>query len=1052
MKKFHSLLFVALLPILASAYDAEIDGIYYNFSGDEATIIDCEELINAPGWQPFMNPLVIPQSISYDGKTYNVTSIGNNAFENCEGLLDVIISDGITYIGNYAFKGCYHLTSITIPNSVTFIGMGAFYDCGNLTDVYCYAENLPRTRADAFEDYLIEDATLHVPAGTAELYRGVSPWEDFGTIVEMEEGPEIHAKIDGIYYILSGNEATVTYHNYSDYSGKVIIPESVTYNGKIFRVTSIGDLAFKYCSDMTSVTIPNTVTSIGYDAFSDCHGITSITIPSSITSIGRNAFSYCSNLKKVIVPDIAAWCNISYGDDAGIFGASNQNPLYCAHHLFSDEETEITDLVIPDGVTSIGNAAFHGCTGLTSVTIPNSVTSIGGSAFYECRGLTSVTIPDGVTSIGWRSFFDCSSLTSITIPNSVTTIGSYAFRECSGLTSITIPNSVTSIADYTFYGCSGLTSVTIPEGVTEIGEDAFCLCSGLTSITFPESLITIGRSAFNSCTGLTSVTIPNSVTSIGGDAFYYCSGLTEVTIPEGVTEIGSGAFGYCSGLTEITIPSSVTSIGYYAFNNCSKLTTIRVLRETPAATDRVVCSNSTYETATLYIPVGSLDAYKADEVWSQFKNIRDILCFVNVIATGGGTLTFNEETIRNDSKRVIFEQGSDVTFEGKPDENYDFTSLTVNGEAVTTANGIYTLANLQSHIDVVATFTEKPKFDITATATGGTVSLNGATPSASQSIKVYRDTDVTLTIKPNEGHELSKITVNGSDGSAQLQNNTLKFENIQEAKTIVVTFTKYIFNVSVSGAGVSVSNTRPEYGDDVTVTIDDDPDRTLVSLLVNGEDVTAEVVDGQYIIQYVTGNVTVEATFKSTKEFITLTDEYAMFSCDQDLDFTDSDLSAYIALGFNKATNQVLLVRVYDVPAGTGVFLIGERKTHKIPYAETSSIYMNFFQANLEKSTIYATAGSYSNYIFSEQDGTPGFYPVIDYTTLMAKTAYLHLPSTFVAAGVKVSVVFEEDIIDGIEDFRISDTDETIYDLAGRRLGKMQKGINIQNGKKIIRY
>ena len=208
------------------------------------------------------------------------------------------------------------------------------------------------------------------------------------------------AKIDGIYYNFSGTEATVTY--YSDYTnidayiGNVVIPESVTYNGTTYSVTSIGNEAFRNCSRLTSITIGNSVTSIGEYAFLNCSGLTSITIGNSVTSIGDNAF-VCSGLNKVIISDIAAWCKISFGD----------NPLYYAHHLYSNEDTEITDLVIPNNVTSIGGSAFSKCTGLTSIEIPNSVTSIGGEAFRGCSGLTSITIPNSVTSIGEYAFSGC---------------------------------------------------------------------------------------------------------------------------------------------------------------------------------------------------------------------------------------------------------------------------------------------------------------------------------------------------------------------------------------------------------------------------------------------------------------------------------------------------------------------------------------------------------------------------------------------------------------------------------------------------------------------
>jgi len=449
-------------------------------------------------------------------------------------------------------------------------------------------------------------------------------------------------EVDGIYYEItssSSNPPTVrvsckggyykTYDN--EYTGNVTIPETVTYNGKIYSVTSIGEAAFRDCSSLTSICIPNSVTYIGYKAFGGCYSFT-----------------------KVIITDIEKWCSVS-------FGGNDSNPLCYAHHLYSEENQEIKDLVIPDGVTIIKDFAFDGCSGFTSVTIPKSVTTIGSWAFHCCSGLTSITIPEGVTSIGDYAFYNCSGLMSINIPESVTTIGDDAFSGCKGLTSITIPSSVTSIGSWAFYECNKLTSITIPNSVTSIGIDAFYNtpwynnqpdglvyagkvaykyketmpsntsivleegtsgiagsafrgCSGLKSITIPSSVTTIGPGAFYGCTGLTSITIPSSVTKIGSSAFYGtawydnqpdgmvyagkvaysykgtmpanivleegtsgiadyafrdCSGFTSITIPEGVTSIGSFAFSGCTGLTNITIPSSVTSIGKYAFYECN---------------------------------------------------------------------------------------------------------------------------------------------------------------------------------------------------------------------------------------------------------------------------------------------------------------------------------------------------------------------------------------------------------------------------------------------------------------------------------------------------
>ena len=279
----------------------------------------------------------------------------------------------------------------------------------------------------------------------------------------------------------------------------------------------------------------------------------------------------------------------------------NGSPFY--------NNSEIKTVAIEDSVTSIGNEAFRGCTGLTSITIGDSVTSIGVDAFFCCTGLTSITIGDSVTSIGWGAFDGCTGLTSITIPDSVTSIGNEAFIGCTGLTSITIGDSVTSIGSWAFYKCTGLTSITIPDSVTSIGYYAFSDCTGLTSITIGDSVTSIGNKTFYECTGLTSITIPDSVTSIGVQAFSDCTGLTSVTIGKGVTSIGVQAFYECTGLTSINvdsnnkkydsrnncnaiietesnaliygckstvIPDSVTSIGGIAFRGCTGLTSITI--------------------------------------------------------------------------------------------------------------------------------------------------------------------------------------------------------------------------------------------------------------------------------------------------------------------------------------------------------------------------------------------------------------------------------------------------------------------------------------------
>ena len=389
---------------------------------------------------------------------------------------------------------------------------------------------------------------------------------------------------------------------------KVNIPNSVT---------SIGDFAFSGCTGLTSIMIPDSITSIGYAAFQRT-GLTSATIPDSITIINEETFSGCTDLTSVIIPNTVT--KISYEAFSNCSGLTNitiPNSVTIIENYAFSNCYRLTSIAIVESVTSIGNYAFYRCSGLTSIrvdenntvydsrdncnaliekstnelmvgckntTIPNSVTSIGNSAFYGCTGLTSVTIPNSVTKLGESAFRECAGLASIEIPNSVTEIGSTAFYECVGLTNITISNSVTDIGNEAFCKCTELANIVVDENNTVYDSRDNCnaviekntnkLVFGCKNTTIPNNVTSIGDSAFYECTGLTSITIPSSVTSIGNSAFSGCTGLTSITIPSSVTRIGRSTFYECTGLTSIMIPSSVTSIDSWAFGGWTSNQTI----------------------------------------------------------------------------------------------------------------------------------------------------------------------------------------------------------------------------------------------------------------------------------------------------------------------------------------------------------------------------------------------------------------------------------------------------------------------------------------------
>jgi len=260
--------------------------------------------------------------------------------------------------------------------------------------------------------------------------------------------------------------------------------------------------------------------------------------------------------------------------------------------------------------------------------------------------------------------------------------------------------------------------------------------------------------------------------------------------------------------------------------------------------------------------------------------------------------------------------------------------------------------------------------------------------------------------------------------------------------------------VSITGGGVTADKMNPEYGDDVVITIEVDEDRTLNTLTVNDVDVTDQVVNNQYTIHNVTSNITVVATFNSTKEFIILAQGVGTFSCSQDLNFTGNDeLKAYIAAGYNKADNIVLLVRVYDVPAGTGIYLKGNAGvTYKIPYSTSQSYYVNMLKANLTEGPIAKTDGDMSNFLLNKKNGEYGFFAPSESATLGAQKAYLQVPTSFInGTADAIGIAFEDDETTNIRDFELfTNGNDRLYNLKGQRIEKAGRGVYIKNGKKVV--
>ena len=618
-----------------------------------------------------------------DGVTISdsVTSIGNQAFVSCFNLESVIIPDSVTSIGESAFSGCDLLTSVAIGNGVNSIGDGAFRGCYNLTSIVipegavledsCFSSFGVFGDCTALTSVTLPSTLTKIPD---YAFSGCSSLSDVYYNGTKTQKDAIYIGSNNTYltnatwhYVLceqNGHTYDNAYDSNCNVCGaeRVVVPEGLAYSISNGKVTIT-----RYTGSATTVIIPSTiegypVTSIGDHAFDFCHNLTSVTLGDSVTEIGYSAFDNCSKLTNITVDTE----NQYYSSQDGILFSKDKTTLVkypigktVTTYTIPDSVTSIgdyafcscdslTSITIPDSVNTIGGGAFHGCSSLERITIPDSVTSIGSYAFSGCSSLTSITIPDSVTKIQNGAFKRCDSLTNITVdeeneifssqdgvlfnkdkttivaypngktattyttPDSVTTIGMEAFRSCSSLVSITLGDSVTTIDSYAFAACDSLISITFGNSVTEIGMRAFEGCSSLTSVTVPASVTEIDLWAFADCTSLTGFTvdeeseyycsqdgilfskdkttivaypgdktasiytIPESVTTIMPAAFSGCSSLTNIIIPDSMTTISSWAFQGCSSLTSIIIPDSVTTIYHYAFSDCSSLTSITI--------------------------------------------------------------------------------------------------------------------------------------------------------------------------------------------------------------------------------------------------------------------------------------------------------------------------------------------------------------------------------------------------------------------------------------------------------------------------------------------
>ncbi len=634
------------------------DGSVYNtdviLEGDEFTLGDFIYKINTDSETLTVLKYVgsesvaeISSTVSLGRKTYTVTQIGDEAFTGCTSLTEITLPDGITSIGDFAFAGC---------SSLNFA-----YFYGDVPEDW--GEAVFANNSDDFTIYYIDGKTGW----------SFSIWTSPDGVNYKTESFDTDGSFTNEDYKFKVNEdeESVTLIKYLGNGGDVTVPVIVNFCRKSYTVTQIGNEAFAGCESLTSITLHDGIISVGDSAFADCSNLSAAYFKGDVPETWGDSVFVNSKADFLIYyiygkqgwtyPTWEAADGSVYNTDFILDGDGFTLGDY-TYKINEDGET-LTVLKytgnesiaeIPKTVefseksytvTKIEKGAFANCSRLTEIILPDSLTSIGDKAFANCLNLTAAFFDGDVPETwgndvfvnnksgfvivyvdgkqGWAyptwrasdgnvyntsTIFDGNefilrdykykinedgeTLTVLeyvgneivlVIPEtvslgrytySVTQIGYKAFDHCIKVTEITLPDSVTSIENEAFFSCIGLSKITLSKGLTSIGDAAFYMCKSLTEISFPEGLTHIGISAFSRCANLTKITLPESLTSIGNDVFSDCTGLTEITLPNNLTSIGKDSFSSCTGLVEITLPDSLIFIGEWAFSNCTGLTEI----------------------------------------------------------------------------------------------------------------------------------------------------------------------------------------------------------------------------------------------------------------------------------------------------------------------------------------------------------------------------------------------------------------------------------------------------------------------------------------------
>lgn len=844
------------IPSLANGYSVKSVADYAFSSCINLTSIIIPDGVTSLGQSAFnlcsnAVTISIPNSVSGN-------SFGDFSFAGCESLKEINIPEGVTSIGSAAFRNCKSLLSVNLPSSVKIVYEYAFYGCSSLSSI-SLSDNLKYIGTSAFGMCCMTSLKLPKSFTTSSGVNNISySGTDIGTISSLN---------------------------------KVIISKGVS---SLYEV-------FQYCSNIETVICYNEEPVNAYNCWPTANYCT-LYVPKGSKEKYESDDNW-NSFSRIIEME----ANVNYDDVGSTFEnngitykITNPNPREVQVGLRSGAIDKSTsgDIIIPStvknpinqtdyAVKSIGIYAFYNCKNLTSIEVPNSVISIGESAFEKCSGITSMTIPNSVTSIGQHAFYWCSDLSNIDIPNSITSIDNNVFAYCKSLTSVKIPNSVTSLGNYVFQGCAGLTSIIIPNSVTSVGNGLFCDCSSLYSVQIPETITSIGNSFFSGCSKLTSFNISNSIKSIGDYAFSDCTSLNNITIGNSVSSIGENAFKGCNNISTITLNCSeidawfkgitsikeivfgnnVKSIGSNAFNGCKGLAKVSISNSITS----IGSSAFSYCNSLTSVEISGL------ETWCSIKFSN---CYSNPLTLAHHLYQNGEEIINLTIPNTVTSIGDYAFYGCNP-----LTSVKLSNSVTTIGENAFFNCNQLSSLIIPSSvksigdyaFSQCPLLTLITVESQIPIKISNNVFTSPQnailyvpigSKDAYKEANCWKDFKEiveygDDGEKYYSLTISAiGDGYVSFSDNTIigtvQSYSVMEGTSLIMTFS-------------------PNVGNHVD------------SLMVNGVDVTSELLDNTYTLSNIYKNTDIKVIFSSK---ISFSDPIVKRICVQNWDMdSDGELS-----------------------------------------------------------------------------------------------------------------------------------------------------------------